>query len=173
MNNYWFCLYLIDKERIMGFFACGFTSSKHDCCIGCMLMCFDGIITMIAIYLYIFLWLHICIGISCDIEYFVLIGAAIHICASIFLFWHDIHFKSDTMFFAMDGDSTINDPRKVRAMVMETNQFGEKEDGVIDWKINPWALYCKHYVITTFKIICLILDFTILIMFTDSWTCTN
>jgi len=164
----------------MGFLVYGFTSSKHNCFVSWIFMMFEGLSTLFAMYSYAFLWLYIFSGSNFpDIEYFALIGAVTHICVCMFLFLTDIYFKSDMMYFAGSSESTTGNVTTVTSFgSFETNpQIQVEEDNEYSCHYclqqNPWALYRKHYVVVTIKIIFLILDIVVLCVFNDGWKCAK
>lgn len=162
----------------MGFIACGFTSSKHSCFVSWLFFMFEGLATLFAMYSYVFLWFYAFTKRGYpDIQYFALIGAVTHMCVYAFLFFTDIGFKSDMMFFAGSGESTVGNVTTVTSFgSFETNHQIQPEDDSENCCLqccqqNPWALYRKHYVVTGLKIVCLALDIAVLIVFNDGWKC--
>lgn len=162
----------------MGVLTCGFTSSKHNCFVGWIFMCFEGWSFIFGLVAYIFLVQYmITKSRYLDIEYYALICASVHLCTAIFLFLTDIIFKSDTMFIVGQSESTVGNMTSVTTFgATETNrqiQIENEEEGhcLHFLKQNPWSLYRKHYVILSIKIICLVLDIVILIMFNEGWQC--
>lgn len=159
----------------MGFIACGFNSSKHHCCVGWVFTMFDAIATIFAMISYFFFWMYVFSdAFYLDIAYFTLIGATIHICVAIFLFLHDIYFKSDTMIITGQGESTVGNITTVTSFgSIETNNSDHYETNSNCLNDNPWRLYRKHYIIISIKIIMLILDVAVLVVFNDGWKCVS
>ena len=164
-----------------GFLAIGFTSSKHNAFVKWLLIIFDGITFSLGIFAYIILSAFIFTkSRSLFIEYFALIIAIIHLIASAILFVHDIIVKSDTMFIAGPDEPYLHKP--IMTSVSSCGSFEINSDPDTDlaaqqnklcWQVNPWALYLKHYIVTSIKIVCIVLDITILIIFNDSWKCAK
>lgn len=156
----------------MGFISCGFTSSKYNCFFGWLFMCFDGWSNIIAFVAYSFLFINFFTeNMYADMQYISLIGVTVHLCIFVFLVILDFIFKSDTLFFLGQSDSTVGNITTTTTFgSMETNHTIQPEDENC-FQQNPWALYRKHYIIVTLKLICVILDFIILGMFNDGWKC--
>ena len=181
----------------MGFLICGFTNSRFGCCVSWLFLCCDGVQFICAILAYACFFQHIIIRSRFtyfNVEYSALICATIHLSISVFLFLSDVIFKNDVLYILGHSSSTVGHVTTVATFgTMETNpqvqvanidinsqdqdqiQVGE-EGNCLQYclqyfKQNPWSLYRKHYIITSVKIICIVLDIVILVKFNDSWKC--
>ncbi len=160
----------------MGFVTCGFTNSKYNCFIQWILMCFDGWSFILAFCAYIFLWFYFYVGkMELDMQYFSVIGATTHLCVFVFLVILDFLFKSDMMFMIGQSESTSGGMTTITTVgLMETNPIIQPEiEEENCFQQNPCALYRKHYIVTGFKIIFVILDILVLSFFNNGWKCAN
>ncbi len=157
----------------MGFLACGFTSSEHSCFVGWIIMCLDSGSSICALYAYVFILVYCVNGsVSYFVEYFCVIAATVHLCVSVFLILHDFYFRSNMMFFTAQSESVSNGLATTTTVgLFETNSLVQGEG--YSFQNNPLALYKKHYIITSIKIIFVILDFVLLILFNDGWKCAD
>ncbi len=160
----------------MGFIVCTFTSSKYNCFFGWLFMCFDGWTAMPALVTHIYLLLSIFLGkLPLLMQYFSVISAVAHLSVFVFLVILDFCFKSDTMFVVGQSESTGGNMTTTTTFgSIETNkniQLEEEEESCFD--DNPWALYRKHYFVTGFKIVSVILDIVVLCVFNDGWKCSE
>ncbi len=139
----------------------GFTSSKHNCFIGLCFMCIEPLSIMLALVGYIFCFLPIIIY----IQYVSIILVTIHLCTFVFIVLCDIYFGSDTLIITsqFEQDYDTLEPFEIYSLTAEENKHCFQK--------NPWHMYRKHYIITTIKIVFVILDIAVLIIFKDAWKC--
>ncbi len=157
----------------MGFLTCGFTSSTHSCFLGWIIMCLEGGSSICAMYGYVFILFYCVTGAPAFYtQYFCVIVAMVHLCVFIFLVLHDFYFKSDMMFFTGQSESVSNGLTTTTTFgSFETNSIEQEESSC--FQNNPMVLYRKHYVVTSIKIIFVILDIVVLIIFSDGWKCAD
>ena len=138
-------------------------------------MCFDGWSNILAFLAYSFLFSKFFIDkLDPEIQYIALIGVTVHLCVFVFLLMLDFIFKSDTLFFVGQLESTVGNITTTTTFgSIETNLSIQLDENENCFQQNPWALYRKHYIIVTLKLVCVILDFIILGMFNDGWKCAT
>ncbi len=158
----------------MGFVTCGFTSSKHDCFISCFFFWLEGMVGMLALCGYVFSLIPFFVfgKISLGTQFFAVVAVTVHMCVFVIFVMRDIYYESDMMFM-IGHTEQINSVTTFGSSEINQLILEEEEDNKSCCQQNPWALYRKHYIVTSIKIIFLILDIVILLMFNDGWKCGN